>query len=110
MIQILLHFLLLSLIDPPRNVAEEMEPLLLRSPRKSKKNDHMDHSGQSFDVIEAHLESFMDKLSMWQLTSAFDRTVAGHEQTPKLHTKGKGRQFDERDWMQVFCEAVVEPQ
>ncbi|KAJ6568379.1 hypothetical protein DFH09DRAFT_433930 [Mycena vulgaris] len=45
--------------------------------------------------LEDRLEAFMDKLSMWQLVSNLDEGL--------LHRK------DDRDWMQVFCEDVVEP-
>ncbi|KAJ7777176.1 hypothetical protein B0H16DRAFT_1504581, partial [Mycena metata] len=45
--------------------------------------------------LEDRLEAFMDKMSMWQLVSTLD--------TGLLHRN------EERDWMQVFCEDVVEP-
>jgi hypothetical protein len=46
------------------------------------------------------LESFMDKLSMWQL-------VHGLESKSQTNTDGKK---SDRDWMQIFCEDLVEPQ
>ncbi|KAK7031697.1 hypothetical protein R3P38DRAFT_2925198 [Favolaschia claudopus] len=45
--------------------------------------------------LEDKLEAFMDKLSMWQLVSTLDEGLL-HRNT-------------ERDWMQVFCEDIVEP-
>lgn len=45
--------------------------------------------------LEDRLEAFMDKLSMWQLVNTLDEGL--------LHRNG------DRDWMQVFCEDVVEP-
>ena len=47
------------------------------------------------------LESFMDKLSMWQLVSLMD--------TSRADTMQKTAPKNERDWMQKFCEDVVEP-
>ena len=42
----------------------------------------------------------MDKLSMWQL-------VHGLESKGQTSTDGKK---GDRDWMQIFCEDLVEPQ
>ncbi|KAI5832269.1 hypothetical protein K523DRAFT_414285 [Schizophyllum commune Tattone D] len=69
---------------------------------------------------EVYLEAFMDKLSMWQLVRGLDddRRSEGASMPAGLRAKpnkggatrnGKTRQDDERDWMQVFCEDVVEP-
>ncbi|KAL1683128.1 hypothetical protein EV122DRAFT_202084 [Schizophyllum commune] len=69
---------------------------------------------------EVYLEAFMDKLSMWQLVRGLedDRRSEGASMPAGLRAKaskggvagnGKARQDDERDWMQVFCEDVVEP-
>jgi hypothetical protein len=46
------------------------------------------------------LESFMDKLSMWQLVSLMDTSRTEITTRPKNGS----------DWMQKFCEDVVEPQ
>jgi hypothetical protein len=51
----------------------------------------------SAPVARDRLESFMDKLSMWQLMHRLD---SGEEST----------RTGQRDWMQVFCEDVVEPE
>ncbi|KAF9244497.1 hypothetical protein BU15DRAFT_71481 [Melanogaster broomeanus] len=45
------------------------------------------------------LESFMDKLSMWQLVSLMDDAQ-----------KHPNQSREQRDWMQIFCEEVVERQ
>ncbi|KAG1866203.1 hypothetical protein F4604DRAFT_1779315 [Suillus subluteus] len=45
------------------------------------------------------LESFMDKLSTWQLVSLMNTS----------RTEIMTRHKNERDWMQKFCEDVVEP-
>ncbi|KAL1758874.1 hypothetical protein FB107DRAFT_206283 [Schizophyllum commune] len=69
---------------------------------------------------EVYLEAFMDKLSMWQLVRGLEDGRRGEVQSMPagLRAKpnkggvagnGKARQDDERDWMQVFCEDVVEP-
>ena len=69
---------------------------------------------------EVYLEAFMDKLSMWQLVRGLDDDRRSEVQSMPagLRAKaskggatgnGKARQDDERDWMQVFCEDVVEP-
>ncbi|KAJ7505547.1 hypothetical protein B0H11DRAFT_1979245 [Mycena galericulata] len=80
-IQILLYMLKLSLPGPPPEMA---------SP--SKKRRKLDPPIAS---LEDRLEAFMDKLSMWQLISTLDEGL--------LKRKG------DSDWMQVFCEGVVEP-
>ncbi|TRM60336.1 hypothetical protein BD626DRAFT_571758 [Schizophyllum amplum] len=54
---------------------------------------------------EVYLEAFMDKLSMWQLVRGLDpRLRAKPSPAPGRSTAAD----DERDWMQVFCEDVVE--
>lgn len=44
----------------------------------------------------------MDKMSTWQLLGTFDVDVTTQ--------KWKGSVKDERDWMQIFCEDLVETQ
>ena len=54
----------------------------------------------------------MDKLAMWQLMQSVDSTLGlGHEDPTKSAANGLGqdKQKDDRDWMQTFCEDVVEP-
>ncbi|KAJ7237273.1 hypothetical protein B0H12DRAFT_108853 [Mycena haematopus] len=80
-VQILLYLLKLSLPGPPE------------VPSPSKKRRKIGEPPAS--STEDRLEAFMDKLSMWQLVNTLDKGL--------LHRK------DDRDWMQVFCEDVVEP-
>ena len=54
-------------------------------------------------TAEERLESFMDKLSTWQLLGTLSTIV------PTLRTSS-GPFKDDRDWMQVFCEDLVETQ
>ena len=49
---------------------------------------------------EERLEPFMDKLSMWQLLSGLDDELSREKENRK----------DQLDWMQIFCQDVVEPQ
>lgn len=103
-IQILLHFFKLSLPGPCTPLRS---PPTLSSPNSKKRK-----RGRVADVpsvpptmeTEERLEMFMDKLSMWQL-------VASLELPNTDQTKGKPDMKDgqARDWMQIFCEDVVEP-
>ncbi|KAJ2923564.1 hypothetical protein H1R20_g13530, partial [Candolleomyces eurysporus] len=85
-IQILLYFLKLSL--PP-------------APASSKPKGKRKRSASSEGSTEDFLEAFMDKLSMWQLLNSVQSTSMNSSTTKKE---------DERDWMQIFCEEVVEPE
>lgn len=42
----------------------------------------------------------MDKLAMWQLL----RSIDDHG----INTSSNGKSKDDRDWMQIFCEDVVQ--
>ncbi|KAG1904243.1 uncharacterized protein F5891DRAFT_1013549 [Suillus fuscotomentosus] len=104
-IQILLYFLKLSLpgpctplppveVPPTDNISfiSPVKPSRLRKKKKEKPNLIIPSS------IE-RLESFMDKLSMWQLVSLMNTSRT------EIATRNK----NECDWMQKFCEDVVEP-
>lgn len=93
MIQILLNMLKLSLPGPQPSRAEETSPEKRRKRRKK-----MD--GIPVETDAERLESYMDKLSMWQLTASLDELSAG---------VAKGTQKTDRDWAQAFCEDIVEP-
>jgi hypothetical protein len=57
-------------------------------------------------TTEDYLESFMDKLSTWQLVGTLDRPKShlnAEEQTGKAKSN-----MDDRDWIQIFVEDVVE--
>ncbi|KAJ7618982.1 hypothetical protein DFH06DRAFT_1362186 [Mycena polygramma] len=83
-VQILLYMLKLSLPGPS-------PPPDVSSPSKKRRKI----GEPPPPTLEDRLENFMDKLSMWQLVNHLDEGL--------LHRNG------ERDWMQVFCEDVVEP-
>ncbi|KIN96307.1 hypothetical protein M404DRAFT_1006817, partial [Pisolithus tinctorius Marx 270] len=100
-IQILLYLLKLSLPGPCRPLPPVTIPpsgtgndtkLAKNAKRKKEKSATVTPSPTE------RLESFMDKLSTWQLISKMD--------SQGMH----GASPEERDWMQTFCEDVVEPQ
>lgn len=106
-IQILLHFLVLSLPGAPPLTTEEPRPELpthLSPSKKKRRRSRKEATPPPPLSLEAYLELFMDKFSMWQLVA----TVNGQD-TERKRAKGKQKAVDERDWMQVFCEDVVEP-
>ena len=94
-IQILLYLLKLSLPGPPPP-----------PPGSSKKRKRPREPPTPSTTIEDELEAFMDKLSMWQLIGNLD--VVGMPETkissPNLSAK------ENRDWIQIFAEDVVERQ
>jgi hypothetical protein len=53
-----------------------------------------------YATLEDRLESFMDKLSVWQMMATINLTTADATSS-QLTTQ--------RDWMQDFCENVVSP-
>jgi hypothetical protein len=94
-IQILLYLLKVSLPGP-------CPPDTDSSPLK-KQRHHKREALMTVSTAEGRLESFMDKLSTWQLLGSLDKDV------PNLHTSS-GHAKEDRDWMQVFCEDLVEIQ
>ncbi|CAL1702895.1 unnamed protein product [Somion occarium] len=115
LIQIILHFLILTRPEPlveDRGHTPDPQPLS-QSPRKRKRKTPPPDNMFSNDEVEDRLEAFMDKLCMWQLTNALDDIVASNTSTSKqamtASSKGKQKAVDERDWMQIFCEDVIEP-
>lgn len=95
MIQILLNLLKLS-IPGPKSAAPG------KSSKKQKKKQSRRELSPETD--EERLESYMDKIAMWQLISSLDSL-------PSSQTFGssKGKAKADRHWAQVFCEDVVEP-
>jgi len=56
--------------------------------------------------VEEQLETFMDKLAMWQLVGRVDDAF-DHDPLPTKNVERISK--DERDWTQIFVEDVVEP-
>lgn len=116
LIQIILHFLILTRPESPLLDQRDPSPDPLppsQSPRKRKRRAPPPDSLLPNSEIEDQLEAFMDKLCMWQLTSALDNIDTGSNPGGNA-TQGAGIQAnqktaDERDWMQKFCEDVIEP-
>ncbi|KAH7921684.1 hypothetical protein BV22DRAFT_1018890 [Leucogyrophana mollusca] len=108
-IQILLYFLKLSLPGPqtPLPPVTIPAPATTTSFPTSTSTHSRKRKSKPKIVIPStteRLESFMDKLSTWQLLSSMD---AGAPTSPGNRS---GDRELERDWMQAFCEDVVEPQ
>ncbi|OAX44219.1 hypothetical protein K503DRAFT_706839 [Rhizopogon vinicolor AM-OR11-026] len=106
-IQILLYFLKLSLPGPctplPPVEVPHTSNISFISPVKPSRLRKRKIDGPNTIIPSSveRLESFMDKLSMWQLVSLTDTSRT--ETTPRIADK------NERDWMQIFCEEVIEP-
>jgi hypothetical protein len=99
-IQILLHLLKISLPGPcPPDTESTGSP-----PKKRKGRKH--EPKVIVPSVEERLESFMDKLSTWQLLGTLDVTVS---ERSTLRTSNRPVKED-RDWMQIFCEDLVETQ
>ncbi len=116
-IQILLHLLLLSLpgeraAAPAPAEAESLPLPPSLSPKKPKKRKRKERErGRAEEPppppLEELLESYMDKMAMWQLMQSVDSSLDRGQ--ARKSGKGKEKAQDDRDWMQAFCEDVVEP-
>ncbi|KAG8216066.1 hypothetical protein J3R82DRAFT_8066 [Butyriboletus roseoflavus] len=95
-IQILLYLLKLSLPGPCTPLPPVTIPANSVVPSTKKKPQKERHK-VVVPSAQERLESFMDKLCTWQLVINLNDS---HKRTDK----------DERDWMQTFCESVVECQ
>ncbi|KAH6912184.1 hypothetical protein BKA70DRAFT_1266916 [Coprinopsis sp. MPI-PUGE-AT-0042] len=99
-IQILLYLLKLSLPGPLpaqkcKSKKRKRRPISYSSDDEERRNSN---------EWEDHLEAFGDRLSTWQLVSSLDdfkRTTSSWK---------AGKEKEERDWMQVFIEDLVEPE
>ncbi|KAI0631392.1 DNA replication regulator SLD3-domain-containing protein [Trametes polyzona] len=124
-IQIVLHFLLLTLPGPgaSSDAAQTQEeptralplppPLSPSKPKKRRRRERGKPLAPPLAPapLEERLESYMDKLAMWQLMRSVDSTL-GRAPTGGVSAGtglGGGQDKDERDWMQAFCEDLVEP-
>jgi hypothetical protein len=100
-IQIMLHLLKISLPGP---CPSDPEPAT-SSPSKKRRHQKRELR-MPVPTTEERLESFMDKLSTWQLLGSLDAIVPDRS---TLRTSN-GPLKEDRDWMQVFCEDLVEIQ
>ncbi|KAI0700226.1 DNA replication regulator SLD3-domain-containing protein [Cerioporus squamosus] len=116
-IQILLHLLLLSLpgeraAAPALAEADSLPLPPSLSPSKPKRRKRKERERERAEEpplppLEERLESYMDKMAMWQLMQSVDSSLDRGQATNG--SKGKEKATDGRDWMQAFCEDVVEP-
>ncbi|KAI9513546.1 hypothetical protein F5148DRAFT_12471 [Russula earlei] len=98
-IQILLHLLKLTLPGPCS--AAPVRPLPVPSHARKKRRRVQPSSDEEVDptprsVLEDRLEGLMDRLVLWQM--ALPDVEAGADGTKPV-----------RDWMQMFCDDVVQP-
>ena len=113
--QILVRLLLLTVFTPSETAPSQGTAAAhsrggSQSPKKRKRGSGEDaERPTSREAIEEDSEMLMDKLAMWQLMGSLDQTETGAPtKTTAIPAKGKGKEADERDWMQIFCEDVVE--
>lgn len=112
LMQIIIHILILTRPEPPPIDQRDPSPDPLppsQSPRKRKRKAPPSDTLLPNSDVEDQLEGFMDKLCMWQLTSALDNVATGSNKNSGNTSQGKQKTSDERDWMQKFCEDVIEP-
>ncbi|KAI0684295.1 hypothetical protein BC835DRAFT_1293230, partial [Cytidiella melzeri] len=115
-IQLPLYLLLLTLPDIPRDEPESRSTEVMvpsPSPCKRVRASFPTKGSLSASILEQHPELLMDRLAMWQLMSSVDINAGGDvtvRHTHRLQTayKGRHRTVDDRDWMQILCEDIVE--
>lgn len=93
MIQILLNMLKLSLPGP--------KPCEIQQKPKKRRKKQVDPPPET---DADRLESYMDKLSVWQLTSSINELAPGLTTS----SSSQGNAKADRHWTQAFCEDVVE--
>ncbi|KAI0037001.1 hypothetical protein K488DRAFT_81503 [Vararia minispora EC-137] len=99
-IQILLYLLKLSLPDPCSLPTPPPLPISRAAKRPRPKTTSTDEDSSPRAVLEDRLESLADRLMLWQMSlpDPEDMKDANSVSTPF------------RDWAQVFCEDIVQPQ
>ncbi len=104
----MLYLLKFSLPGPQPPLAESNN---IESTSKFKKRKRSASSSPPEPILTAedHLESFMDKLAMWQLVERVDGALNSTNTGQTKIDENKKNQ-DDRDWTQIFAEDVVEPQ
>ncbi|CCL99511.1 uncharacterized protein FIBRA_01529 [Fibroporia radiculosa] len=112
-IQIILHLLLLSLPSSSNREISPSSTLELPahlSPLKNRKRKKREPTPPPPELpLEERIERLMDRLSVWQLVAKLDAEPAQRDRsTYSQQDKGKQKASNERDWMQIFCEDVVE--
>lgn len=93
MIQILIGMLKLCLPGPNPSIRARG-----RVTKKKKRNE------KPIETDEERLESFMDRLAVWQLTSSLDNSLTSSQG----EGSSKGKAKSDRHWTQIFCEDVVD--
>ena len=95
MIQVLLHMLKLTLPGPK----------LLREEETKKRKKKKSKDSLPVETDEERLESFMDKVAVWQLTASLDASQSASRVDGSDQSGGKS----DRHWTQTFYEDIVEP-
>ena len=82
-----------------------------QKPKKRKRREREAQPEQLPPPLEERLESYMDKMATWQLMQTVDSSLDRTQGTRPSNGKGKEKEKEQdgRDWMQAFCEDVVEP-
>ncbi|KAK2459255.1 hypothetical protein APHAL10511_008732 [Amanita phalloides] len=116
-IQILLHFLMLALPGPkPTNEADTSSSSAARWRQRSYqagKHRHQKVKPAKAPPLSTRdaLEAYMDKMSMWQLMQGLEHPTGGvHSKNTHGNRPFTDKDKDERDWIQIFAEDIVEKQ
>ncbi|EIN09395.1 hypothetical protein PUNSTDRAFT_133189 [Punctularia strigosozonata HHB-11173 SS5] len=99
-LQILLYMLKLSLPGPFPTITKAQASTETRM-KKRKQTNEVFEQNEIASLLEGRLESFMDKLSVWQLVASMT--------SEKNHVPESAGQDRPRDWQQMFAEDVVDP-
>jgi len=99
-IQILLLMYKLSLPGPIP------PPTVPPGKKKKKRRLEIEMEVDPDPTAEDYLESYMDKLSTWQLVGALDRPKSNP--SADKQTGNPKSKTDDRDWIQMFAEDIVD--